>query len=94
MAAVDDTVSAQVDGGSRFVGVDSQSASLGSDQPYPFIFEVFVESSCRIASASDAGNQVIGIIPPLFFEKLFFDLAADDRLEAGNHIGIGVWTDR
>ena len=53
-----------------------------------------VERADGVASSADAGDQIIRIVPAFFFEQLGFDLLRDDRLEAGDHVGIGVRADR
>ena len=50
-----------------------------------------INRSGSITSSSHAGYQIIRIIASFFFQELFLDFTADDALQAGHHVGIGVW---
>ena len=45
-----------------------------------------------VASASYASHQVVGVIAAFLFEQLFAYFFADDRLQPGNHVGVGMWS--
>ena len=43
-----------------------------------------------VGPAAHAGHQVVGVAPARLLQELGLDLLADDRLQPGHHIGIGV----
>ena len=90
--AVDDSFAAEVDRGGRMAGVDTQPGGFGGDQLHAGVVQVVVEGARGIAASAYAGDQIVGPVAALFGLKLFFDLFADDRLETGHHVGVGVGT--
>ena len=53
-----------------------------------------VNGACRIAAAAYTGDEVIGIIATNLLLELELNFLADDALQFGDHLGIGVRTDR
>ncbi len=89
--AVEDAQPSQLDGGCGFFGVQSFSGSLNSHQLGAGFIQEVVESTGCVAAATDAGNDVIGVVSSFFFLQLASHFAANDRLEAGYHVGVRVW---
>ena len=88
---VDDANLAQPDGGSGLSGFYPFSTGFCKDDAlYPFIVYVVIDGAGGIASATYAGDEAVGIVAPLFFQQLFLDFRADDRLQACHHVRIGV----
>ena len=73
--------------------MDAQSSGFGQYDFHPLVVQVMVNGTRRVAAASDAGHQVIGVIPPFLFQQLFPDFLTDDRLQPGHHVGIGMRSD-
>ena len=49
-----------------------------------------IDGAGGIAASAYAGYQVVGGVASLLFQQLLFNLLADDRLQAGHHVGIGM----
>ena len=57
----------------------------------PFVVDVVVDGTGGVRPSTDTSHQVVRIIASFFFQELFLDFTADDALQAGHHVGIGVW---
>ena len=57
-----------------------------------FVVYIMVDGACGIRTASDTGDEVVGVVAPDLLLKLPFDLFGDHALHPGYEIGVGVRT--
>ena len=91
---MDNAFTAQVDRCGRLVRVDAQPGGFSGDQFHAVVPEVFVKRPGGIAASPDAGDEVVRVVASLLRKQLLFDFTADNRLQPGHHIGVGMRADR
>ena len=80
---------AGADRGCRLFGIDASSGSLETDQTDLRMGNEVLESTDRIGTAADTGQNGIRKLS-FFFQDLFFDLLGNDRLEITDDRGEGM----
>ena len=81
---------AEMDGCRCFVRINAFTSCFSRNDFHPFIVQIVIIGSHRVAAAAHTGNQIVGIIATALFLQLQLYFFADNRLEEANHVGVGV----
>ena len=88
--AVDDALLPEVDSRRALSREDTFTTRFREHNLHPLVVQVVIDSTGGIASASDAGKEVVGVVAAFLFRQLLLDFLTDNRLQAGDHVGIRV----
>ena len=92
LGTMQDADGSLVDGGRGVIGLPTMSAGLCQDDFHALIIHIVIDGTCRIRTAADAGDEIVGIVAAFLLFQLPFDLFGDDALHPGHQVGVGVWT--
>ena len=89
-AAVYDAQRPTVYRGRRFAAVDAVASGFAEKDAHPLVINVVVYRAGGVRTSAHAGHQVVGIVAAFLFQELLLDFAADDALQTGHQVGVGM----